>query len=49
MEDVGKFCGHLVYFVAICYILWLFGMVFFVLVCSTKKNLATLQSIPLYL
>jgi hypothetical protein len=25
MEDVGIFYGHLVYFVAICYISWLFG------------------------
>jgi hypothetical protein len=26
MEDVGKFCVHLVYFTAIWYILWLFGI-----------------------
>jgi hypothetical protein len=36
------FCGHLVYFVAIWYILWLFGILFPVLVCWTKTNLATL-------
>jgi hypothetical protein len=35
MEDVGIFYGHLAYFVAIWYI-------FPVLVCCTKKNLATL-------
>jgi Na+/H+-dicarboxylate symporter len=42
MEDVGIFYGHLVYFVAIWCILWLFGMFSPVLVCCTKKNLATL-------
>jgi hypothetical protein len=26
MEDVGIFYGHLVYFVVILYILWLFGI-----------------------
>jgi hypothetical protein len=26
IEDVGIFCGHLVYFVAIWYILWPFGI-----------------------
>jgi hypothetical protein len=26
MKDVGIFCGQLVYFVAIWYILWLFGI-----------------------
>jgi hypothetical protein len=26
MEDVGLFCGHLVYFVAIWSILWPFGL-----------------------
>jgi hypothetical protein len=31
-----------VYFVAIWYSLWFFGIVFTVLVCCTKKNLATL-------
>jgi hypothetical protein len=25
MEDVGTFCGHLVHFVVIGYILWSFG------------------------
>jgi hypothetical protein len=41
MVDVGIFYGHLAYFVAIWYI---FGnlYVFPVLVCCTKKNLATL-------
>jgi hypothetical protein len=34
--------GHLVYFVALWYILWLFGTFFPVLVSCTKKNLATL-------
>jgi hypothetical protein len=48
MEDVGIFYGHLVYFIAIWYILWQIGtffrhLVYFsVLVCCTKKNLATL-------
>jgi hypothetical protein len=50
MEDVGilpiwpfgLFYGYFVYFVAIWYILWLFDMFFPVLVCCTKKNLATL-------
>jgi hypothetical protein len=28
MEDVGVFYGHLVYFKAIWYILWLFGNIF---------------------
>jgi hypothetical protein len=48
MEDVGIFYGNLVYFTAIWYILCPFGisygyLVFFpVLVCCTKKNLATL-------
>jgi hypothetical protein len=39
---IGLFCGHLVYFVAIWYILWLLGILFPVLMCCTKKNLATL-------
>jgi hypothetical protein len=42
MEDVGIFYGHLVYFMAIWSILWLFGIFFHVLVCCPKKNLATL-------
>jgi hypothetical protein len=48
MEDVGILYVHLVYFTAIWfifvafwYILWLFGIFFPVLVCCTKKNLAT--------
>jgi hypothetical protein len=51
MEDVGLFYGHLVYFTAICYtyvfcghlkhfmVIW---YIFPILVCCTKKNLATL-------
>jgi hypothetical protein len=50
MEDVGISCGHLVYFTAIACvswpvgfpILWSFGTFSPVLVCCTKKNLATL-------
>jgi hypothetical protein len=50
----GIICSNLVYFTAICFILWWFGtlcgdLVHFVviwyipiLVCCTKKNLATL-------
>jgi hypothetical protein len=46
MYVIGNFYGHLVHFVAIWYILWPFGMFSPVLVCCTKKNLATLiQSI----
>jgi hypothetical protein len=47
MEDTGIFYGllvhfacNVVYFVAIWYILWLFGILFPVLVFCTKKNLA---------
>jgi hypothetical protein len=39
---IWSFYGHLVYFTAIWSILWLFGIFFPVLVCCTKKNLATL-------
>jgi hypothetical protein len=35
--------GHWKYFMAIWYILWWFGIFFPVLVCYTKKNLATLR------
>jgi hypothetical protein len=48
MEDVGTFYDHLVYFTTIWYVLLPFGTfmviwyVFPVLVCCTKKNLATL-------
>jgi hypothetical protein len=50
MEDVGILNGHLVYFMAIWSILWPFGLfcgyllrvLFPILVCCTKKNLATL-------
>jgi hypothetical protein len=37
------FYSHLLHFVAICYLLWSFGIVSPVLVCCTDKNLATLQ------
>jgi hypothetical protein len=49
LEDVGTFYGHLLYFTAITYILWPFGIFcgylphFPVLACRTKKNLATLK------
>jgi hypothetical protein len=39
----GTFYGHMVYFVTMCYILWLFGIFFLVLVCCSTKNLATLH------
>jgi hypothetical protein len=49
MEGPGKLYVHLVYFMAIWYSLWPFGIfngylvyLFPVLVCCTKKNLATL-------
>jgi hypothetical protein len=48
METISIFFGHLEYFMAMSYILWTLGIfygmkVFFkVLVCSSKKNLATL-------
>jgi hypothetical protein len=48
MKVVFKFYGHFVYFTAIWYILGQFGIfcgyfgIFPVLVCCTKKNLATL-------
>jgi hypothetical protein len=45
VEDVGIFYRHLVYFTAIWYTLWTFGMFFPVLVCCTKKNLASLQQL----
>jgi hypothetical protein len=43
MEDVGVFYCHFVYFVAILYILLPFGMLLPVLVCCSRKNLATLS------
>jgi hypothetical protein len=43
MEFVGIFNVHLGYFIAILYILWLFGIFALVLVCCCKKNLATVQ------
>jgi hypothetical protein len=44
MEDVGLFYGYLVYFTAIWYMYVFRGHLvnFPVLVCCTKKNLATL-------
>jgi hypothetical protein len=49
MKDVGKFYVNLVFFTAISYIVWPFGIFcgnfgnyFPVLVCCTTKNLATL-------
>jgi hypothetical protein len=44
---VGIFYGYRKYFMAIWYILWSFGIFFPVLVCCTKKNLATLVAIRL--
>jgi hypothetical protein len=45
LRPFGLFYGHLVYFTAIWYVCWLFGIFFPVLVCCMKKNLATpLQS-----
>jgi hypothetical protein len=35
--------SNLVYFVTMCFSLWLFGIFFPVLVCCTEKNLATLN------
>jgi hypothetical protein len=56
MEDVGTFFCPLVYFTAIWYTLWpfdifylwLFGIFFPVLVCCTKKNLATVKSSQIF-
>jgi hypothetical protein len=42
MSMFGLFYGHWKYVTAIWYILWPFGLFFPVLVCCTKKNLATL-------
>jgi hypothetical protein len=36
------FCGHVINFVAIWCTLWSLGIFFLVLVCCTRKNLATL-------
>jgi hypothetical protein len=44
-KNAGKFYGHSVHFKAIWYILWSFWYIFPVLVCCTKKNLATLNDI----
>jgi hypothetical protein len=50
MQDVGKFYGlfygHLVYFVAILNIVWLFGIYFPVLICCAKRNLANPGLLP---
>jgi hypothetical protein len=48
MEAVGIFYGHLVYFVAVWNIFWSFSIFSPVLVCCTKKNLATLPSIRIF-
>jgi hypothetical protein len=50
MKDVGKIYIHSVYFTAISYILWPYVVIlvyFSVLVCCTKKNLATLKKSPI--
>jgi hypothetical protein len=50
MEDLGLFYSHFVNFTAFWYILWSFVAfqgywhIFPVLVCCTKKNLATLEN-----
>jgi hypothetical protein len=36
MEDVGIYCGHLVYFMASWHILRLFGIFYGYLVCSPR-------------
>jgi hypothetical protein len=38
LKPFGLFYGHLVYFVTIWNILWLFAIFFPVLVCCDKKN-----------
>jgi hypothetical protein len=43
---IWYFYGHLVFFTAIWSILRPFGIYFPVLVCFTKKNLATLHTLP---
>jgi hypothetical protein len=55
-DDVGIFGGHLVYFSAIWYILWPFGIFFGylelflpVLVCKRNKNLAALLLTSVFL
>jgi hypothetical protein len=40
----GIFCGYFIYCMGIWYLLLSFGIVFPVLVCCAKKNLATLLS-----
>jgi hypothetical protein len=42
MEDVGLYCGHLVYFTDTRYILWPFGVFCVNLVYFVRLNLATL-------
>jgi hypothetical protein len=56
MKSVGKVYDHLVYFIAIEYLLgsfgiefWVFCIYFPVLVYCTKKNLATLNSCYIWL
>jgi hypothetical protein len=46
LRHFGIFSGNLVYFMVLWYILWSFGIFFPVLVCCTKKNMATLISCP---
>jgi hypothetical protein len=43
LQPVGIFYDHLVYFMIIWYILWSYGIFFLILVCCSKKNLATLR------
>jgi hypothetical protein len=47
LKPFGLFYGHLIYFVTIWNILWLFAIFFPVLVCCDKKNLATLVIISM--
>jgi hypothetical protein len=43
IEDISLFCSYFVYFMAIWFSLCLFGVNIPILVCCTKKNLATLD------
>jgi hypothetical protein len=45
LQPFGIFYSRLVYFTAVWYIFWLFGIFFPVLVCCSKKNLATLAKL----
>jgi hypothetical protein len=44
--DIWSFYDPLVYFIAICYSLWSFGIFSLIVVFCTKKNLATLVCFP---